>query len=445
MLPGRVDGGARVKVLYATMQFGHGYGQGTERYLALLADGMRRRGHDAVVVACDPERRGPQLELGEPVPDDPRTLFCPTYGWMSVEGIPAERWRPVLERERPDVIHLANPAHIGVSVAAAARRLGLPVVVTVMDYWWLCPRHTLLHHSGRICSADVPWQECVRCIGATDARTAVRALARLPIVRGTVLPVLYFGRALARGSSMEEIGRWIHRRELLLAALDSADAVIFASRGAKEKLGSRLKYARICPVPYGLEARWFAARRERSRGSGPCDPARLTVGFAGALAPHKGPHLILEALHQLGWRSTRVRLAGGGAEPAYREHLQDLAQGLSVEFVGSVPSTDMPAFLQRVDLLVLPSIWPENLPIAMLEAQAVGVPVLASRIDGVTEAISDPAMLFDTNSAASLAERLARWAENPQGSEPVPRPSTADEMVERTLAVYEGVRGKRRG
>ena len=95
----------------------------------------------------------------------------------------------------------------------------------------------------------------------------------------------------------------------------------------------------------------------------------------------------------------------------------------------------MPAFLRELDLFVMPSIWPENLPIVVLETQAVGVPVLASHIDGVTETVP-ASMLFGPNSAEDLARRLQAWIADPVHPAPLQPVSTADEMVDRTLNLY---------
>lgn len=433
-----------MKVLFATMQFGRGYGQGTERYIVMLADGLRHRGHDVVVLGGDPEQRGPQLPLGAEVESDPRVLFYPTYGWASVEGVPAARLAPLLAREQPDIVHIVNPGHIGIGLMTAAREAGAPVIVTIVDYWWLCPKHILLHPERGICDADGSWHECVRCIGAVDARGWVRVLAKAPLLRTTILPWLYRLRAQTRGSSAAEWRRWKNRQRVVLGALDGADAVVFLSDGARQRLAPRLKHARPHSIIVGMEDRWFHARAKPPGDGTPIDPANLTLGFVGALADHKGPHLLLEAVRTLDWTRTRVRLAGGGTDVTYRRRLVSLARGLNVEFVGRVPTAEMPTFLSGLDLLVVPSTWPENLPQTVLEAQAVGSPVIASRVDGIAEVISDPTMLFDVNSAPSLAHCLADWARAPRWPPPAKPVRSAAQMVDDTLGVYrEALDGER--
>src|SRR5262249_39571159 len=101
-----------MRILFATMQFGRGYSQGTERYLSILAAGLGERGHEAIVLAGDPEGRDARdgqavRRLGERIADEPLTLACPTHTWMAVEGTPAAEFVGLLRELRPDVLHVA--------------------------------------------------------------------------------------------------------------------------------------------------------------------------------------------------------------------------------------------------------------------------------------------------------------------------------------------------
>src|SRR5262249_25394300 len=142
--------------------------------------------------------------------------------------------------------------------------------------------------------------------------------------------------------------------------------------------------------------------------------SELTVGFAGALLPHKGVHILLEAIARLGWKRTRVRLAGPVSDSSYQDVLRAAAIDLNVEFTGTVASAEMPRFLRTLDILVLPSLWPENLPFIMLEAHAGNVPVIASRLAGVKEQIGQENLLFEPGSADALARALEWWRLHPR-------------------------------
>ena len=429
---------AAMRIVYATMQFGRGYSQGTERYLTILSAEMRRRGHETFVLAGDPERRGGRAALGERVGDEPVTLAYPSHGWMSVVGM-SPGWLVGLLRElRPELVHLVNPGHIGVGICAAARELGVPTVATIVDYWWHCPKHTLLRSDNVICAGNRPASECAPCIAADRPGSKRESLARVPLVRSMMLPVLYAGRWLAGGVPLGEVRNWMNRPGLLRHEMNLLDGIIFLSQAARRRFEPLLSKPRTTVIYNGLETEWFAdspSARNAPRGEG----EGLVLGYAGALAAHKGVHLILEALRELKWGDVRLRIAGGG-EAEYEARLREAARGLQVEFVGRVPPGEMPGFLRSLDALIVPSVWPENLPMVVFEAYASGIEVLGSNVDGIAEIVGDPECLFDVNSAASLAARLRAWREAPRGQRPH-QVHRAVEMADATAAFYEQVRG----
>lgn len=426
-----------MKILYATMQFGAGYSQGTERYLSILSGGIAERGHDVVFLAGDPERRGPRQRLGDEVARAPRILHYPVGGWMTIDGVPSDELSAILARERPDIIHIANPAHVGVSLIRAAKLARVPVVLTIMDYWWICPKQTLLHASGRLCNAETTWRECLACLAADRENSLRRRLARVPLLRTTLVPGAYTAKWITSGVPIREIARWPRRRQHILDAMNATNVVICPSQAAKDLVASRLLGPRIERIPYGLEAHWFQRDEDGERRAPAGGP--LTIGFAGAIQPHKGLHVLFDALRLSALHGVRLRVAGGGESEAYRSDLEERAAGLNVEWAGRVAPREMPALLRSLDLLVVPSRWPENLPIIVLEACAAGVPVLGSDVAGIAEFLP-PALRFRVGDAADLAAKLATWAAAPRSAKP-PRVWTASEMVERTLGVYQSIVG----
>ncbi|MBI5863778.1 MAG: glycosyltransferase [Planctomycetes bacterium] len=423
-----------MRILFVTMQYGRGYSQGTERYLSLLSAAMRARGHETLFLAGDPERRGPAARLGEVVQDSPRVLALPTRGWMAVNGEPVAAIRALLDRERPDLVQLANPGHIGLNVIDAAREAGLPVVISVVDFWWLCPKHTLHHHSGGMCDAAVRPAECRRCIARTHERPIVRALDRVPLAGRAVLPLMMLEKALTGGTTFGELRAWPHRRSRTREALEKADAVICLSATAQRLLSTAAPAARMTVIRNGLEDGWFSPPATPRRPK-PTQPDLLVIGYAGAIAPHKGVHLLPAALRMLGGTQARLRIASAAESPAYAAQLRRECAGLTAEFVGRVSPDAMPAFLDSLDLLVVPSVWPENVPMTILEAFARRTPVIASDMPGIAELFDGKSCLFESGSAAALAECLRRWLAAPEIAPP--RARNAAETCAETLAVYE--------
>ncbi len=421
-----------MKIVLVTMQLGRAYGQGSERYAETLGSALAEAGHEVSFLAGDPRGLEPARPLGTLVDEERRIFAHPTRSWFAVLGTSPARVAAFLRRVRPDLVHVVNPAHVGVGAMLAARRLGIPVVVTAMDFWWVCPRATLLRPGGERCDGTPGWRECVRCIASDHRREELRSLSRHPSLAPALLAT-YAAGCVRRGGSPLEALRWLRRRRFLARCLGAADQVIFPSPATRDAIGPYLGHARWQVIPYGLEPRWFsAARRERPQ---PRDPYELTVGFAGALQPHKGAHVLLAALRRLGWTRTRVRVAGGSDDVAYQERLRRQAEGLHAEFAGVLSRAEMQAFLGTLDVLVVPSLWPENLPYVLLEAQAARVPVVASNVPGIASQVDDPARVFEPGSDEDLARVLARFLERPAREETAPVAHLA-EMARATEDVY---------
>lgn len=416
------------------MQFGRAYVQGTERYLSMLGTCLRERGHEVIYLAGDPLRLGSPASLGQRISEDPPILAYPTRGWMAVAGEPEEKLDRLLTELQPDLVHVANPAHIGAGIISRCVVSRIPTVVTTMDFWWVCPKATLLRPDHSICDGKPEYADCFRCIAASKPGRTLRWAARCASWLGVSHARLFLARGLRQGLTLTDCSQWVNRRENLGRLLEAADYVIFPSRATHDAIRPHLSHQRFTILPYGLSNDWFL--NPRPPRTEILRPEEMVIGFAGVLAPHKGPHVLLKALQRLGWSRTRVRLAGPVGDRHYERELRELSNGLNVEFVGALGAEAMPGFLRGLDLLAMPSLWLENLPFVMLEAQAAGVPVVGSRLPGIAEQIGDERLLFDPGSAEGLAAALAWVRESPgrHASRPV---MTVEQMTDLTERVYK--------
>jgi glycosyltransferase involved in cell wall biosynthesis len=165
----------------------------------------------------------------------------------------------------------------------------------------------------------------------------------------------------------------------------------------------------------------------------------------GALERRKGHAVLLDAAARLGAeRRLRYVFCGGGTlEEALRARAA--AGGVRVDFLGF--RHDVARCLAGADLAVLPSLQ-EGLGVAALEAMAAALPVVASRVGGLGEAVvdGDSGRLVPVADATALAAALAALAGDPDlrrrmgatGRERVQTRYSAAAMAEGTLACYSG-------
>lgn len=140
------------------------------------------------------------------------------------------------------------------------------------------------------------------------------------------------------------------------------------------------------------------------------------IGVAARLAPMKGIEYLIQALKILKGMDVPFRLEVAGVGEL-RESLEESAVrsgiGSEVHFLGKVD--DMRVFYDRIDVLALPSISTEGLPLTALEAMASGVPVVGTRLAGIPEAVRDgvDGYLVSPKNVPDLADRLRTLLSDP--------------------------------
>jgi len=180
-----------------------------------------------------------------------------------------------------------------------------------------------------------------------------------------------------------------------------------------------------------------ASRSPRPKGS-------ITLGVLARLSPEKGHDYLLKALHLVVERGVEARLLVAGTGSLLQhcvEQVADLEIADRVSFLGHV--TDVPAWLASVDVLVLPSVAAEGLPLSILEGMAMGLPVIATDVAGASEAIVDGVngILVPPTDAGALAGAVERLAGDVALAEKIGR--EAREHVDRKFSMSEAVEAVR--
>jgi glycosyltransferase involved in cell wall biosynthesis len=144
---------------------------------------------------------------------------------------------------------------------------------------------------------------------------------------------------------------------------------------------------------------------------------RVRFTFIGHFGEHKGIRSLLDALPHAGDpRRYRVNLVGEGhlREPLERWSRQQPFAS-SVRFWGKIDNRAIDSVFRETDVLILPSIWPENQPVSITEAMATRTPVIASEMGGIPELIEDGVNghLYPAGNPLELARRMQRFLDDP--------------------------------
>jgi glycosyltransferase involved in cell wall biosynthesis len=218
---------------------------------------------------------------------------------------------------------------------------------------------------------------------------------------------------------------WAHALRRRLAhrgrrrALHAFDRVIAVSPSVARRLREEfdLPQARIAIVPNGIEAEALAAAvaREAARAAPAAAPTLLVTG---RLHAEKGLGVLVRAMALLEGPSPAPRLvvAGEGRDRAALERLAAARLPRDrVHFAGFVAPEALPALFAGAALYIFPSTCDEGLPLALLEAMAAGMAIVASRVAGVTDAVRDggEALLVPPGDAPALARAIATLLADP--------------------------------
>jgi glycosyltransferase involved in cell wall biosynthesis len=294
------------------------------------------------------------------------------YSPSSRRGIKA-----VARAFRPDVAHLHNIYHqLSPSVLAPLRELAIPIVMTVHDYKLICPSYLLLDH-GKVCEA---------CLGGHFRHAVARRCKDDSLMASAVLAV----------------ETAVHRRA---NAYDPVQLFICPSRF----LAGKIAEAGVFPDRLRVLSNFIAARTiaPKARPGG-------GVVYVGRLSHEKGVDVLVEAMGRLGQQ--RLDVVGDGPERARLEALAAASAPGRVCFHGAVPKGRVLDLIRSAAVAVMPSRCHENQPMAVLEAFACAVPVVATQLGGLPELVQQDqyGQSVPADDPAALAGALDRLLSDPE-------------------------------
>ncbi len=313
--------------------------------------------------------------------------FGRDYGTLAKLGLAA---KVIYSREARDklrrLIAVAPPTmahahsvyhHISPSIFPLLKRAGVPLVMSVHDLKLACPAYTMLRN-GR---------PCEDCRGGR-----IHNAVRHSCIKGS--------RALSALVAAETA---VHRTLGLYSG--TVDKFVVPSRFYIEKLvewGWRRE--RFVHVPNFVDT---AALR-------PAPGAGQGFVYFGRLSPEKGVGTLIRAV-----ALARLPLTLVGTGPAEAE-LRALADSLGAEvrFLGFRSGDALHDAVRSARAVVVPSVWYENAPVSVLEAYALGKPVIGSNIGGIPELIreGETGTVVPPHDPRALAEAMARVVAMPDAA-----------------------------
>jgi glycosyltransferase involved in cell wall biosynthesis len=349
---------------------------GAERYYFDLAAELEARGHEVAVFAAHHAENAPTPWSRHFAPGADYHRAGPLAALRHARDVvrndeAAARLRGLLGEFRPDVAHLHNVHHqLSTSILDVFAEAGVPVVQTLHDYKWVCPAYLFLSR-GAVCERCGPGNR--------------------------------FGPVVARRCHHDSLAKslvvwWESRRSWARGDAERVARFLAPSRFLRDRMAAHgMPEARLVHWPYFLR---LEAYRPRTGAGG----GRFL--YLGRLSKEKGVGTLLEALAAA--PDVALDLAGTGPLEA-DVRARATRFGDRVRVLGHLSGDELHDAIRGARAVVVPSEWYENQPYAVLEAFALGVPVVATSIGGLPELVrpGDTGWLAPPGEAAGLAAALA--------------------------------------
>ncbi len=410
-----------MRILHVVHQYPPEHVGGSELYTQAVAQAVAALGHTITVLArVAGDGAGERTEQEGAVAvtrvwdgdDNPTRRYLANFG----RGPLLAAFDRTLATAKPDVVHVQHG--IGLPLALLDRLIaaGIPYVVTLHDYWWVCANAQLItDYAHQVCDGPIGYVNCAGC-----------ALTRAGALSWPTAPVMW--------GSLAWRGRWLRRGLAHAAALLAATPFVagwYAEHGAPRD--------RLQVLPLGVDLP-PGFRRERT----PHTPLR--VGLLGGLVRQKGAHVAVDAVAGLGDRVELWVAGANGPDRAYTAALRQRATP-NVRFLGRLDRAGVWDLLAQVDALLVPSLSYETYSYALHEALAAGTPVLASNLGVMASAVEDgvTGRLVTPGDVAAWTAALAEWAADPAAlarlAANIRPPVTLAEHVRQLTIVYAKAAG----
>lgn len=297
---------------------------------------------------------------------------------------------------KPDIAHIGHLNHLSTGLVDELNKQKIPIVFTLHDFWLMCPRGQFLTRSiGNKNNFQL-------CSGQYDSKCATDCYK-----------VYFSGREAEETNDIERWGSWIHHRMIeTKSVIDKVDLFIAPSNYLRNRFINEFGVPenKIVFLDYGFPLEYLT-QTEKSK-----EKTQFTFGYIGTLIPAKGVNQLIEAFKQIEEPATLKIFGRENGQSTSALKLLAAYSKNKIEFAGEYINHNLANdVFAKVDCIVVPSIWAENSPLVIHEAQACKVPVITADFGGMKEFVQHQVngLLFEHRNVYSLKEQMRFAIANP--------------------------------
>lgn len=369
---------------------------GLETYLFKITEMLRQNGHEIIPFSTNYSKNvktafdeffAEYIELGgdEKVKlvDKIRAFSRILYNLDA-----AKKFGVLLDYTQPDLVWgFGVHRHLSPSIFVEAKKRSIPVIHRLSDYAIICPDSRLTKGDDSVCDMLCPlngyhnalFHRCVRQSSPTDS-------SKNPSLVASAVGALELFIHNKLGLYKNNVDKFIAPSNFLMQTM----------------IKSGIPAKNLVHIPIFIDPTFYVPNYSN----------KDYIVYFGRLSREKGLPILLEAMKHN--KSQKLVIVGDGPQYSYLESLKE-EMGLSnVIFTGKLTGEDLNKIISYSKFVVVPSIWFDNSPNVIFEANALGKPVIAANIGGIPEYVREniDGLLYEYNNVEELAEKINNLAIN---------------------------------
>jgi len=320
----------------------------------------------------------------------PRTKHRDKYIHTEVDNL----FTHVVNQLKPDIVHFGHLNHLSMNLPKIASDIDVPTILTLHDFWLMCPRGQFIQRNSK-----QPWQ---LCDSQENQKCAINCYS------GNFTGDMQF-----EDEDIAYRENWVkHRMDKSKEALSHINRFIAPSRFLMEKFINdfNLPAEKIQYLDYGFNLEYL---KERNR----VKEEEFVFGYIGTLTPQKGIHDLLNAYDLLP-KNKKIKLRIWGNSSEDTGGLKAIAEliinkGACIEWMGGYKNEEIVTqVFNNIDAIVVPSIWGENSPLVIHEANQLRIPIITANYGGMKEYVQhlQNGLLFEHRNIQDLFAKMLQLA-----------------------------------
>lgn len=308
-------------------------------------------------------------------------------------------FRKLTLKLKPDIAHIGHLNHLSTGLIDVLQEQKVPIVFTLHDFWLMCPRGQFMQTNFgnenfyQLCDG----QEDIKC-----ANNCYRAF--------------FSGKEDDFDNDLKYWSGWIHSRmEETRKLSQKVDLYVAPSKYLMNRFIEEFNISKnkIIYLDYGFPLHYLKPNKKK------VETSEFSFGYIGTHIPAKGVNLLIEAFLKMNKESS-LKIWGrenGQNTNSLKRLSENTKKNLKIKWMGEyINSNIADTVFSEVDAIVVPSIWSENSPLVIHEAQACHIPVITANYGGMSEYVQHEVngLLFEHRSISDLSMKMDFAVANPE-------------------------------